>query len=136
MKNAKIIGVVMTDPPPGVEPNLLINPGRPVSVGGYFFKVHSFDTEEVASKSGRHVVRKAPILFTKSVVVKATADWEESNVWQTAFLPMVFTTIGLLSLFVLGVAWYFRRGDRAAKRVIEAKRGNPFDGETTEDSPT
>ncbi len=126
-KDNKPVCVVLVEPPAGVEPNLLIVPNRTISVAGYFYKVMAFTTDEKASKEGNTITRYAPVIFAKGMTVQPLSESNAGNIWRTSFLPAVLTTIGLLTAFVLGLMWYFRRGDRVSKKAVEAKRMNPFD---------
>jgi len=129
-KEAKQLCVILLEAPAGVEPNIDINPSRAVTFAGYFFKDLLFESGEKASKTDMHVKRKAPLIFAKSMTAAPLSDSDAGNIWRTSFLPAVLTTIGLLTMFVLGLTWYFRRGDRVSKRAVEAKKLNPFDGPT------
>jgi hypothetical protein len=127
---------LLLEPPPGIEPNIDINPGRSVSVGGYFYKTYAFTSDEKSAKEGNTITRFAPVIFSKGMVVAPVSDSDAGNIWRTSFLPMVFTTIGLLTVFVLGLAWYFRRGDRISKRAVEAKRINPYETPNDQYNPS
>jgi hypothetical protein len=128
-KDNKPVCVVLLEPPAGVEPNLEIIPNRSISVAGYFFKVLAFTSGEKATKEGNTVTRFAPVIFAKGMQVAPLSESDAGNIWRTSFLPAVFTTIGLLTVFVLGLTWYFRRGDRASKKAVEAKKQNPFNAD-------
>ena len=39
----------------------------------------------------------------------------------------VIVAVHVQSLFAVVVTWYFRRGDKKYKKVIDSKRVNPFD---------
>lgn len=126
-KEAKQICVILLEPPVGVEPNVEIAPAPLVTFAGYFFKDILFESGEKASKSDRLVKRKVPLLFAKGMIAQPLSNSDSGNIWRTSFLPMVLTTIGLLTVFVLGLTWYFRRGDRVSKRAVESKKINPFE---------
>jgi hypothetical protein len=126
-KDNKPICVLLIEPPAGVEPNLDIVPGRTVTVAGYFFKTIAFTSGEKASKEGNTVTRFAPLIFAKGMIAQPLSDSDAGNIWRTAFLPAVLTVIGVLTLFVLGLTWYFRRGDRVSKRAVDANKLNPFE---------
>ena len=120
--------LILTEKPDGIEPNLEYNPSYPVTATGYFFKLFEYESKEPSEKTkGGFLTRRAPLLMGKSLAVRPVEDNDGGGPWREVFLPALLTFIGLAAVFALGVTWYFRRGDRRSIKILEAKKGNPFD---------
>jgi hypothetical protein len=123
------ICVVFTDPPEGIEPNKPVH--RWVSFAGYSFKLMKYKSQERDAKDpSRPVMKRAPLLLGRGLVPLPDPTGQPVA-WSDFVLVAVAVVVGLVG-FAVGVGWWFRRGDRLAKREIEAHRSkNPF-----EDQPT
>ena len=120
--------IVLTEKPEGLEPNLEYNPSYRVTATGFFFKLFEYQSQEPSEKTkGGFLTRRAPLLMGKSIAVQPVEDNDGGGPWREVFLPALLTGLGLFTVFALGVTWYFRRGDRRSIKILEAKKGNPFD---------
>ena len=123
--------IILTEKPDGIEPNLEYNPSYPVTATGYFFKLFEYQSQEPSEKNkGGFLTRRAPLLMSKSIAVRPVEDGDGGGPWREVFLPALLTFLGLAAVFALGMTWYFRRGDRRSIKILEAKKGNPFDNGT------
>lgn len=119
--------ILLTEKPEGIEPNLEYNPSYPVIASGYFFKLFEYQSKEPSEKNkGTFLTRRAPLLMGKSLTVRPQNEGDGGEVWREYFLPALLTFVGLMTAFILGTTWYFRRGDRKSIAVLEKKKGNPF----------
>ncbi len=128
-KTSNPVCVLATELPAGLEPSAAYPDPRPVVVGGYFFKLLHYDSQLLdPAQPGGLKVHRAPLLMARSFeVVPEPAASAPGNAWGGVFLPGVLGLLGLLSLSAVTVTWYFRRGDRAVRAELEARRSrNPF----------
>jgi hypothetical protein len=65
------------------------------------------------------------MFMARSLSVDATTN--NSDIWGEFFIPGTLTIGGLLAVFILGGALYYRMGDKRAKTVLKNKMDNPFD---------
>jgi hypothetical protein len=124
----------VTELPPGLHPQADLSAPAPdhwVAVAGYSFKLLRYESaEREPGAADRRRVRRAPVLIgrTLRVVAEPADPGEVGREWRTTFLPMVFGGFTAVGLLLAGAAWWFRRGDRAARAEIAAARDrNPFD---------
>ena len=118
---------LVTEKPEGVEPTLEFNPSHPVTASGYFFKLLEYESKEPSEKNkGKFLTRRAPLMMGKSLAVGPVEEIDGGGPWREVFLPALLTSLGLFTVFALGVTWYFRRGDRRSIRILESKKPNPF----------
>lgn len=120
--------VLATELPAGLEPSTAYPDPRPIVVGGYFFKLLHYDSQllDPAQPNGLKVHR-APLLMARSFEVVPEPVPEPLNAWRGVFLPGVLGLLGSLAVSAVGLTWYFRRGDRAVRAELEARRSrNPF----------
>ena len=118
---------LVTEKPEGVEPTLEFNPSHPVTASGYFFKLLEYESKEPSEKNkGKFLTRRAPLMMGKSLAVGPVEGIDGGGPWREVFLPALLTSLGLFTIFALGVTWYFRRGDRRSIRILESKKPNPF----------
>ena len=118
------ICIVFTDPPEGVEPTGLVNKWG--SFAGYSFKLRQYKSgERQKDDPTKYVTKRAPFLLGRAFIPRP--DPERQGVsWGDFATVATAVVVGLLG-FVVVVSWWFRRGDRLAKREIEAHRNkNPF----------
>jgi hypothetical protein len=129
---SNMICVVCTELPAGLEPQKdIVNDrmDRWVAVAGYPFKIFQYESSEPdRARPGNNKYRKAPQLLAKTLQPKADpTNSDPDNRWQTQFSPGVLGGVTALGVAVSGLAWWFRRGDRAARQAIEERREtNPF----------
>jgi hypothetical protein len=118
------ICVVFTDPPEGVEPDGRVN--QWVSFAGYSFKLLQYKSQERDAKDpNRSVTKRAPLLLGRGFT--PLPDPGGRPVSWGDFVAVAVAVVVVLLGFAVVVAWWFRRGDRMAKREIEAhRRKNPF----------
>jgi hypothetical protein len=109
--------IYFTDLPSGVEVGEKLN--IPVAFDGYFFKRYRYQTGG-KTKTGENAWRDAPLLIGRTVEVGA---FDTTPVQQgittnrdmiTAFLGLLVVTMSL----ALGIAYFYRRGDRAIRTRI------------------
>jgi hypothetical protein len=116
--------VLTTELPPGLDPQLEYDPSRNVAVGGYYFKVLWYNSNE---KDPKKKTRRAPLLMARSLTLlpsPATTDGDGG----VSILARTLGLVGVVAAAVLGLTWYFRRGDRTHRTVMAARREqtNPF----------
>ena len=123
------ICVVFTDPPEGIEPNGRVN--QWVSFAGYSFKLLRYKSQERDAKDpNKSVTKRAPLLLGRGFTPLPDPDGRPVS-WSD-FVTVAVAVVAILLVFTFGVGWWFRRGDRQAKREIEAhRRKNPFGDEPT-----
>ena len=122
--------LLATELPAGLAPSLDYDPARPVTVAGYLFKRMHYESQEPdPANPARRLTRRAPLLIGRSFVLTdpPPADPAANN-WLTAFLPGILAVVGGVGLVAGGLSWWFRRGDRATRRALDARRAvNPFE---------
>ncbi|MFO0849385.1 MAG: hypothetical protein U0871_12645 [Gemmataceae bacterium] len=117
--------VLVTDPPPGVEPVGDLPRPVPVAVAGYSFKLIRYESRAADPKHpDRNVVRRAPLLMARGFT--RLPEPEPGQPWRTGFAPGVAALVGGIIAVGLGLTVWFRRGDRAARRAVASRRENPF----------
>ena len=114
--------------PEGVEPALEMNPSRSVQFAGYSFKLMQYESSTPNAKTPeRNVVRRAPLLIGRSFAVTPEPSRDGGRAWREGFLPGLFAVVGVVAAVALGLTAWYRRGDRAVKAAVEARRDrNPF----------
>jgi hypothetical protein len=66
-------------------------------------------------------------LIGKSVTVLSTQAFVPGSDWQGTFLPAMLAGIGGVTAVGLGLAWWFRRGDKAVRATVAGRtQQNPF----------
>jgi hypothetical protein len=122
---ANPICIVFTDKPDWLEVNERMD--EQVQFDGYFFKKYRYETAEVEKgKDGRprQVTRDAPLLIGHTVYREGGDASDESPSPLTGstlvlwLIGLTVVTIGLVG----GLAWWFRRGDRAVQSRLAAVR--------------
>jgi hypothetical protein len=129
--------VFLTELPPGLQPQKDLAKELPsywVSVAGYSFKLAQYEQQRLVGR--KHVIGAAPVLVSKSLTVLSFPDDQDGGAaWRTAFLPYVIAGFGGVGLSLVGLAWWYRRGDRAVLATSSGIRNqNPF--ENVQDSAT
>jgi hypothetical protein len=72
-------------------------------------------------------MRRAPLLIGKSVTVVPTSVRSPGADWHGTFVPALLIGLGGLSAIGFGLAWWYRRGDRAVRAVLAGRaQQNPF----------
>lgn len=128
--NIDPICVFMTELPPGLAPQATYKDtlNRWVSVGGYYFKTMRYESSQASREEmGKHVTRRAPVLMARSVTVQ---DEPESGgtAWRQSFLPLVVGGVATMAFAIIGLSWYFKRGDAALRRELDRNiTANPFE---------
>jgi len=121
--------VVFSELPPDITPAKDLNPAPIVQFAGYVFKVIRYEAQPTAANPTRGTMRRAPLLIGKSVTVVPTAVRSPGADWQGTFVPGLLIGLGALSAVGFGLAWWYRRGDRAVRAVVTGRtRQNPFAG--------
>jgi hypothetical protein len=121
--------VVFSELPDGFE---LYRPGqRPldrwVSFAGYSFKLLQYESgEDRKDDPTRKVWKQAPLLIGHAVVPRPDPAEGLASSWWSSFSLAAAGGLGLIVGAALALSWWFRRGDRATRREIEAARPNPF----------
>ena len=127
------ICVLVTELPPGLAPARDFDPGRPVAVAGYSFKLLYYESSEKdPNNPKKNVVRKAPLIMGHSFTLLPEPAGDGGESWRTAFLPGMLAVVAGIGILVLGLIWWFRRGDRRVRIELDSRRDqNPFDGGST-----
>lgn len=122
--------VILTEPPPGVEPAVDLSPPVPVVTAGYFFKIVQYSSSEPdpADKT-RTLAHRAPLLVGKSAVADREAAPSPSSVTSLVTVSLVLG--GVVLVGVLGMSYWFRRSDGGSRRVNQLRRRNPYATEPT-----
>lgn len=120
----------LTEAPADLTPSQHYDSPPTVRFAGYVFKVMRYESEEAdPADPKRGKVRRAPLLIGKSVTVIGGAFTPGAE-WQGSFVPAFLTGLGVLSVIGFGLAWWYRRGDRAVRAAVaDRTRSNPFAGD-------
>lgn len=122
--------LVLSELPPGLGPT---PPGelanRRASAAGYSFKLMWYESAEADPKApGKNVWKKAPLLIGRSVTLLDGGAADGPATWASWFAPLLAGGLGLVAGSGLVLAWWFRRGDRAARAAVaNARPANPFE---------
>jgi hypothetical protein len=122
--------IFLTQLPPGIEPQKDLSKEMPsywVAVAGYSFKLFQYEQQRLVGRN--HKLGAAPALMAKSFTVLATpADQDGGAAWRTEFLPYVIAGFTGVGLSLAGLAWWYRRGDKAVLAAANGIRNqNPFE---------
>jgi hypothetical protein len=118
--------VVFTEPLEGVEPVGRVN--KWVTFAGFSFKKIRYtsgepdpkDKNKTLDKYAPLLVGKRPILRTDPTTVPDTLSWDSFVWWVVGGIVVLVGGAGLLT-------WWYRGGDRVARKQIDNVRGkNPF----------
>lgn len=118
--------VVLTDLPPGIPVGERID--YPVSVDGYFFKRYRYRAGEGW--------RDAPLLIGRTLHLQP-APGAAGNEWSATndLAPAILGLLAGSGLLVLGLGWWYRRGDRRLRSRLAAARAVNFHGFGPEEDP-
>ncbi|MBA4063929.1 MAG: hypothetical protein C0501_09495 [Isosphaera sp.] len=118
--------VVFTDPPAGAEATGRVNLW--VSVAGYSFKLFRYQSgEREKDDPAKFKAKRAPLVLARTVLVRPDPEAPSKWTWGGGFVPAVAGLLFGTLMFAVVLIWWFRRGDRQARREIDAHRGrNPF----------
>jgi hypothetical protein len=121
------ICIVFSDPIEGVEPGAKLN--KWVSFAGYAFKLLRYESaEKDREDANRYTWKRAPLLLGRAALVRPDPEGAASVSWRsfiTVATLIVLTLVGT----AIGLSWWYRHGDRSARRELESHRArNPFDG--------
>ena len=105
-----------------IDPRLTIGErlDRRVSFDGYFFKRYRY-------KAG-DTWRDAPLLIGRIIEAQNVPGDAEESMWSfnRLGLPSLVALLAGSILLCIGLAWWFRRGDRQVRRRLETLRTAPF----------
>jgi hypothetical protein len=125
------ICVVFTDLPPDIPiPEKASSVNRWVSFAGYSFKRIRYESQERDRQKDSAKWKAAPLLLGHGVQTKPDPRKESPLTWSGTFVPMALGVVIGLVVIAGALTWFFSRGDRKARREIDANRKNPF-GEVT-----
>jgi hypothetical protein len=117
--------LVFTELPEGMEARGRTNYW--VSFAGYYFKLMRYESaERDADDPSRFVVKRAPLLLGRSVVLQPDPEAASPVSW-TAFSKAATVVVVGLVLIALGLTWWYRREDRRIRDEIVQQQRNPFD---------
>lgn len=123
--------VFVTELSPGLAPQKSTTEevDKWVAVAGYSFKLLRYESERKDPRTpDRNKVLQAPVLIGRGLrELPAPTDADPGRAWQTAFLPLILGLTAGLAAVLVGLGWWFRRGDRNVRQQIEQTRTkNPF----------
>ncbi len=128
--NIDPICVFVTELPPGLAPQERPTDtmNRWVSVGGYYFKTMRYESNQLSREvKGEHLTRRAPVLMARSLTLQDEPE-SAGTAWRQSFLPLVIGGAATMALAIIGLSWYFRRGDAAIKKELDRNlTTNPFE---------
>lgn len=129
LKAADPLCLLVSELPANVPVGPLLQPAVHVDFAGYYFKLTQYvSAQEKPDSPGQNVKRRAPLLMGRTFRVTAEPDSGRPDLWATGFPPSMMGLVGGVFAVGLALTWWFRRGDRAVKRTLEARRSlNPFD---------
>lgn len=121
------ICVVISELPPGLEPQA---PGKGlmnkwVAFDGYSFKLMRYESGD-KDATGSDKWKRAPLLIGRTLTLPEDPNAGRPEMWKH-FVPWIFGGLLLLIAIAVGLSWWFRKGDRQARREIDDMRNkNPF----------
>jgi hypothetical protein len=120
------VRIDFTEPLDGVPVGGRVN--KWVSFGGFSFKKMLYESAEAdPNKPGKNLFKFAPLLLGKSPIARRDPDAPDNVTWPTFVLWAIAGGVALIASAGV-LTWYYRGGDRQAKREMDAVRGkNPFD---------
>jgi hypothetical protein len=119
--------IVFSELPPEITPAKDLVPQPWVQFAGYVFKVMRYEAQPDFTDPGRGKMRRAPLLIGQSVTVIPTPVRSPGADWHGTFVPALLIGLGGLSAIGFGLAWWYRRGDRAVRAVLAGRaQQNPF----------
>jgi len=128
--STKLVCLVISELPEGVQPGE--NQSKKVAFDAYYFKLWHYETRGAkdAKDPDKKQWERAPLFIGKTFVVRGTTDAD------TTYTPgMLMGVVGGLVVLVLagaGMAYWFRKGDKAAR----AEARNKIESSVTfEDNP-
>lgn len=126
------ICVLTTECPEGLSPQVDLSLGEidvPVGIAGYSFKLMNYESQEANPRDpNRGRVRQAPLILGHSFSVLAQSGHDPSADWHGTFLPTMMGGLAVIAMIGIGLALWYRRGDRYWRTTLEARRqDNPFD---------
>lgn len=127
-KRSEPVCFVCLDLPDGLQPSLLYEPSKRITIAGYYFKPIAYESEAPDLKDARKSkVEVAPLLIGRGFQLIPEPIVDTSKEWREGFFPGLTALIGTIIAFALGLTWWFRRGDRRVKRTLNERRNqNPF----------
>jgi hypothetical protein len=119
--------LMLTEAPEGIEPAEDIDPGRPVSTCGYFFKVVEYlSAEPHPKKKDQNLYRRAPLLVGKSLVARPDIPTDTDGGVVVRLLPAVAVGAVVLILVLLALAFWLKRTDVGTRNYLAQRDRNPF----------
>jgi hypothetical protein len=133
------ICVHFTQPLEGVEPD---KPGsrvnKWVSFAGYSFKLMRYESAEQwedGKHKGTYKVKRAPMLVGKGLIPRRDPDGPDQLSWGYFMQGAIVGSVLLIAAGGL-LTWWYRSGDRKARKAAETVRGgNPFDPNAAPPAP-
>jgi hypothetical protein len=123
--------LIVSELPPGLEPTPAGElTSRWVGFAGYYFKLLRYESAEADPKNpAKNVWKRAPLLIGRTVTPRDGGEPDGPGTWVGWFAPLLAGGLALVGGAGLALAWWFRRGDRAARAAVaNARTGNPFEG--------
>ena len=125
------ICIAFTELPPEIPvPDKASSVNKWVSFAGYSFKRIRYESQERDRQKDTAKWKAAPLLLGHGVLPKTDPRKDSPLSWGGTFVPMALGVVAGMVAVAWGLTWFFRRGDRKARREIDANRKNPF-GEVT-----
>jgi len=122
------VAFVGTAWPLDLAPSLLYEPGKRVTVAGYYFKPLAYESGAPhPTKPNQRKIEVAPLLLGHGFTWRDEPPVDTAQPWREGFFPGLTVLVGLILLTVFGLTWFFRRGDRPIRERLAAQRDqNPF----------
>lgn len=124
--------ILFTELPPGISAQKDLKKDimdKWVSFSGYSFKLMKYESSEVKKSDPlKGVAKLAPLMIGKGPILLNDQTNPEEAVWHKTFLPVILVGIGLLTITVFVLAWWYRRNDQYVRDGIAARQeANPFE---------
>ncbi len=119
----RLINIVFSELPEGLKPGEGNYYKHRVAFDGYYFKRLGYESPEKDKKSGKKIWRKAPMMIGRTIEPLDVAEP------MNPMIPVLLAMLGLAGAAMVGLMFWFRRGDRKVHdRSREALTNvNPFE---------
>lgn len=117
--------IVCTELPEAIEATGRVNYW--VSFAGYYFKLMRYESaERDAQDPTRFVVKRAPLLLGRSVLLRPDPEAAAPVSWN-AFSTAIAVLVLSIAAIAGGLSWWYKQEDRRIRSEIEQQQRNPFE---------